>query len=189
MGNREFTLGIPEFIVAILGVEPNGINGRTVIQKLGYFASEEMRKDVGYGPDFHGPFSPSIAGNLENLVGLDFVIEKGRWTSRGRTMYSYFLTDDGKRLAEEIKKDHPEEYSVIRDVVKKCGKTAHFNYNILSWAAKLHFILKRSRRKMTYEEAIKVGPQQAHLYGWELSGEEIDSALELLLALGLLKKR
>ena len=175
---------IPELIIAILSVEPDGIDGRTVIQKLGYFVSVTMKMDAGYGADFYGPFSPLVAAHLQNLVGLDFVVEKGRRTVRDRIMYSYYLTDDGQQLAKKIKEEYRTGYSTIVNVVKKCGKIVHYNLNVLSWAAKVHFILGKTGRAMTYNEAISAGK----LFGWKLGEKEIESAVKLLLALGLIQK-
>lgn len=175
---------IPELVIAILHSEPNGIDGRTAIQKLGYFASVKIKKDMGYGPDFYGPFSPLVAEQIQNLVGLDFVIESGRRTVRDRIMYSYCLTEDGEELASRIREEYPEEFSIISDVVKKCGEIVHYNFNVLSWAAKVHFILEKAGKTMSYEEAIEAGK----LFGWKLDESEIDSAVKLLLALGLVHK-
>ena len=176
---------ISDIITTILDVEPNGIDGRTVIQKLGYFASVKIKKDVGYGPDFYGPFSPLVASHLTNLVGLDFVLEKGRRTVRDRMMYSYYLTDDGQQLAKKIKEEYPTEYSIIRNVVKKCSRIVHNNFYVLSWAAKVHFILRQTGKAMTHEQAIDVG----RLFGWRLNERQVESGVKLLLALGLVKKK
>ena len=175
---------IPELIMAILSLAPEGIDGRTVIQKLGYFASVKMRMDAGYGPDFYGPFSPLVAAHMENLVGLDFVVEKGRRTIRDRTMYSYYLTDDGQELAKKIKEEYPEEFSIIRSVVNRCGRIVHYNFHVLSWASKVHFILRQTGEKMAHREAIEVG----RLFGWKLNEREIESAVRLLSALSLVKR-
>lgn len=176
---------IPELIMALLSVEPDGIDGRTVIQKLGYFASVKVKKDAGYGPDFYGPFSPLVAAHLENLVGLDFVVEKGRRTVRDRMMYSYYLTHDGQELAKKIKEEYPKEYATIRNVVKKCSRIVRNNLYVLSWAAKVHFILRQTGKAMTHEEAIEVG----RLFGWRMDERQVESAVKLLLALGLVKEK
>jgi len=178
-------MDIPELIVAILSVEPDGIDGRTVIQKLGYFASVKVKMDARYRPDFYGPFSPLVAAHLQTLVGMDFVVEKGRRTARDRIMYSYFLTDDGKQFAEKIKEENPNEYSTIRNIVERCGEMAHFNFNVLSWAAKVHFILRQTGKPMTHEEAIEVGK----LFGWKLKENEVESATKLASALGLVRQK
>lgn len=175
---------ISELIIAILYSEPNGIDGRTTIQKLGYFASVILKKDIGYGPDFYGPFSPLVAAQIQNLVGFDFVVESGRRTTRDRIMYSYCLTEDGEELADKIKEEYPEEFSIISDVVKRCGEIVHYNFNVLSWAAKVHFILEKTGKTMTYEEAIEAGK----LFGWKLDEDEIKSAVKLLLTLGFVQE-
>ena len=173
-----------ELIIALLGVRPEGINGRTAIQKLGYFTSVKLKKDAGYGADFYGPFSQFVAANLQNLVETDFVVEKGRRTIHDRTMYSYSLTEDGYALAEKIKEEYPREYTTVNNIVKKCSRIVHHNFYVLSWAAKVHFILVQSGKPMTYEEAIGAG----QLFGWRLGQKEIDSAVRLLFALDLIKK-
>jgi len=176
---------IDELIITILDAEPEGIDGRTVIQKLGYLASLKIKKDAGYGPDFYGPFSPLIASYLTNLVGLDFIVEKERWTVRDRMMYSYYLTDNGKEFAMKIKEKYPDEYSTIVNVVKECSRIVHNNFYVLSWAAKVHFILKQTGKAMTSEQAIMVG----RLFGWRIDEKQIESALKLLSALGLVQMK
>jgi len=176
---------IPEIIVAMLHVLPHGIDGRTVIQKLGYFASVKMNKDIGYKADFYGPFSSILAGHLENLVSLDFVVEKGRQTVRDRVMYSYSLTDDGQKLAWKVKEQYPKEFLIIKDVVKKCQKIARNNFYVLSWAAKVHYVLSQTKKEMTREEAIEA----SKLFGWNLGKKEVESAVKLLLALGLIEEK
>lgn len=176
---------IPEIIVAMLYILPEGIDGRTVIQKLGYFISVKMGKDIGYQADFYGPFSPLVAAHLENLVGLDFVAERGRRTIRDHVMYSYSLTDDGQKLACGVKEQYPKEFLIIKDVVKKCQKIAHNNFYVLSWAAKVHYVLSQTKKEMTRKEAIEA----SKLFGWNLGEKEIESAIRLLLALGLIEEK
>jgi len=175
---------IDEIIMTLLSAAPDGIDGRTAIQKLGYFVSVKLNKDAGYGPDFYGPFSPRVASHLTNLVGLDFAVEKGRRTVRDRMMYSYDLTDDGEELVKKIREEYPEEYSTIRKVVKKCSRMVHNNIYVLSWAAKVHFILTQTGKATTYEEATEVG----RLFGWAMDERQVESAVKLLLALGLVKE-
>lgn len=173
-----------ELAIALLSTIPEGIKGRTVVQKLGYFASVKLKMDAGYGPDFYGPFSSKVAEHLQNMVELDFVVEKGRQTLRNRTMYNYSLTEDGLKLAQKVKEEHPKEYAVIRNIVRKCGETAHCNYNVLSWAAKVHFVVSRAGKAITRGEAIDASQS----FGWKLSEEEVESAIRLLSALPLIKE-
>lgn len=173
-----------ELVIALLSAIPEGIKGRTVVQKLGYFASVELKIDAGYAADFYGPFSSKVAEQLQNMVELDFVVEKGRQTLHNRTMYNYSLTEDGLELAQKVKEEYPKEYAVINDIVRKCGETVHCNYNVLSWTAKVHFVLNRVRKAMTRAEAIDTSQS----FGWKLSHEEVESAIRLLLLLGLIEE-
>lgn len=174
-----------EFLIAILHAEPaDHIDGRTTIQKLTYFSSVKTGSDIGFGPHYYGPYSPLVASSLENLVAFDFIVEKGRHTIRDRTMYSYFLTKDGEKLAKKIEKRYPDEYRVIKNVVNRCYRIVHNNIQVLSWAAKVHYILHQTEKPMTYDEAIATG----RLFGWKLSDKELESGMKLLLALGLVKR-
>ena len=180
----ERRLEVSEFILALLDSKPNGIAGRTTVQKLGYFASIILGQDFGYGPDFYGPFSSTIAANMQNLVETDFVTERGRMTSRYRRMYSYALNDEATILTKAIKKTYSKEYRIIEWVVKKCDQIVHLNYNVLSWAAKVHFVLKRSGKSMTYDEAIAA----SRSFGWKLTEQEVETGVKLLQELKLIKK-
>lgn len=173
-----------ELVIALLSTIPEGIKGRTVVQKLGYFASVKLKIDAGYAADFYGPFSPKVAEYLQNMAELDFVVEKGERTFRNRTMYSYSLTGDGLELAKKVKAEYPKEYAAIRSIVRKCSKIVHCNYNALSWAAKVHFVLRRAGKAMTRAQAIEASQS----FGWQLGEEEVESAVRLLTALGLIKQ-
>lgn len=173
-----------ELIITILGTGPNIIDGRTTIQKLAYFSSLKTGIDMGYRPHYYGPYSSLVASYLEDLVALDFVIEKGRRTVRDRTMYSYTLNEDGSALVKKIERKYPDEYSVIKDVVTKCDKIVHNNVYVLSWAAKVHYVLAQTKKSMTYDDAIAV----SKLFGWKLSEKQVESAVKLLLALRLIKR-
>jgi uncharacterized protein len=178
VGNLETS----EFILILLHSRPEGIDGRTAVQKLGYFATVQLNKHLGYEADFYGPFSTNVAANLQNLVESDFVVEKQRITSRFRKMYSYTLTDEAKIIAKNLKKKYPKEAKVINGVVKKCDKIVNCDYNVLSWAAKVHYVLTKNKKPMTYSEAIAA----SNKFGWRLSESQISSASKLLRELKLI---
>jgi uncharacterized protein YwgA len=173
-----------EFLLALLYAVDDAVDGRTTIQKLAYFASVRAKIDMGYFPHYYGPYSSEVATNLENLVALDFLVETGRSTMHNRIMYRYYLTKDGEALAKRIEARYPEEFAIIENVVKKCGRIVHYNMNVLSWAAKVHYILTKSAKPLTYSDAVAVGKS----FGWKLSEKEIQSAVKLLSALKLIKK-
>jgi uncharacterized protein YwgA len=168
----------------LLSSKPNGIDGRTAVQKLGYFATVMLEKNLGYGPDFYGPYSAIVAANLQNLVETDFVTEKRIVTANHRKMYSYALNNEAAGLVKTIKKKYPKECKQIQNVVKKCGEIVNCDYNVLSWAAKVHFVLQKSEKAMTYQEAIIA----SRSFGWTLNQEEVDAGVKLLQELKLIKK-
>jgi uncharacterized protein YwgA len=177
-------LEIFELVLALLSAKPSGVNGRTALQKLCYFASVMLHMDLGYGPDFYGPFSPAVATNIQSLVETDFILERRLRTFRYRTMYCYSLAEDGIAIAERIRGDYQNEYRTIRTLVRKYQQITHCNYQVLSWAAKVHYVLTQNKKAMTYAEAIKA----SELFGWRLTNSEVESAVGLLQALRLIKR-
>jgi len=177
-------MDMSDTLITIFDVEPEGIDGRTTIQKLTYFISTELNIDAGYKADLYGPYSSLVATQLQTLVGLDFVFEKRRRTVRDRIMYSYHLTEDGQELAKKVKKESPETYLIIKNVVEKCKKIVHYNFHVLSWAAKVHFILRQTDKAITYKEVMDA----TQLFGWKLGQKEIESGVKLLTALRLIKR-
>ena len=175
-------VNIPELLVAILSINADGVKGRTAIQKLGYFCSVKLGEEAGYGPDYYGPYSSLVAMNIRDLVGADFINETKQRTRNGRLMYSYCLTEDGKELIEDIKKNNHTFYSTVESVVKTCLDVVNNNINILSWAAKTHFILCQTKDPITYSEAIQIGRK----FGWRLTSTKIESAVSLLVGLELI---
>jgi uncharacterized protein YwgA len=178
-------MDIPELLVAILSINAEGIGGRTAIQKLGYFCSVRLNEEFGYGPDFYGPYSSLVAAHIQDLVGMDFIGEKARRTLHGRVMYSYYLTEDGEELARDIQEKNPKIYSAIKEVVETCSEVVNNNIYVLSWAAKVHFILSQTETPISYKEAIQIGQE----FGWELNSNKIESAARLLQALNLIKAK
>jgi len=71
----------------------------------------------------------------------------------------------------------------LHDLVKTCKENAHLDPYILSWAAKVHFILKESGKTMDIEEVRKT----ASNFNWDLSDEQIERGIDLLLKLHLIK--
>jgi uncharacterized protein YwgA len=159
------------------------IAGRTAIQKIAYFESLALRADLKYRPHFYGPYSSVVDETLMDLVASDYVEERARTTIRDRTLYSYALTDDGHQLVEQIKSRHPKTFPKIKTIVEECGNSGN-DINVLSWAAKVHFLLTKKGSTMSHEEAINMGRK----FNWDLSEPEIDLGVKLLLDLGLASK-
>lgn len=172
-----------ETILSVLGSSAKPVEGRTAIQKLVYFCSLN-KVDLGYRPHFYGPYSPMIARLLEDLLSMDFIEEESRVTLNDRIMYTYSLTPDGLELARNIQTHEPDEYARIAKIVYTCEGIANNDFNVLSWAAKVYFIIQQKGAEISSrQQAVEMSKQ----FGWQLSPDEIDSGLELLVGLGLVK--
>ena len=88
----------------------------------------------------------------------------------------------GKELVEDIKKNRSEFYSTISEAVEKCKEVVNNSIPVLSWAAKVHFILCQTKKAITYKKAIQIGKE----FGWQLKTSNIESAAKLLRALDLI---
>jgi hypothetical protein len=170
-----------ELVISVLGCSSKPIDGRTAIQKIVYFASIKTRVDLSHKPHFYGPYAPTVAGLLESLVSMGYIAEESRLTAHDRTMYSYSIAGDGRRLVEETRKRESANYAKIKFVVDLCWKIARNNIYVLSWAAKVYFLLKQRGEKISDTQAIEMGKQ----FGWKLSTSQIESGVKLLQALGL----
>ena len=174
---------LSELLLTILGSSDEPIAGRTAIQKITYFASLKTRTDGGFGPHYYGPFSSGVAGLIEELSAAGFIAEQAKRTVNDRVMYSYFLTDDGRRLFERLRNKEPQIYEIVRRVVKRCKNIANNNIGVLSWSAKIYFLITQKGAKLTYSEA----RQMSKKFGWQLPENELKTGVRLLKALGLVR--
>lgn len=173
-----------ELVLSVLGSSAKPIDGRTAIQKIVYFASIKTGVDVGYTPHFYGPYSPIVAQTAENLESTGYITEESRLTTHDRVMYSYSLSDDGAKVVDLIRKREPSNYVKAKKVVDTCRKIVKNNINVLSWAAKVYFLLSQKGSEISCDEVVEKGKE----FGWQLSSKEIDSGAKLLVGLGLARK-
>ncbi len=172
-----------DLVISVIDAAPV-IDGRTALQKLVYFASVKTGTEMAFVPHYYGPYSQLVASVLENAVSFDYVNESGRRTVHDRYIYGYSLTEDGKELAKAIKKRDPQSYAIATGVVRTCRRIAHNNINILSWAAKVHYLLSRKGKPISDEEVMDT----SRSFGWTLKKDEIDTGVNLLSALRLARK-
>lgn len=172
--------------VMLLMIDAAGgsVEGRTTLQKWFYFASVKTKLDFGFIPHFYGPYSEVVTRTLNDLIASDFLHETGRVTRYDRIIYTYTLTEDGRKISADLKKSHKELYQSLKEIVETCTNVVGNNINILSWAAKVYYLLHSKGKQITYGEIKNIGKN----LGWQLSKEEIDSAVKLLSALKLAKK-
>lgn len=168
------------------------IAGRTTIQKIGYFSTILGIVKTPYHAHYYGPYSADIAETLEDLTAIGF-LEKTVETRYNRNIpvspdwkrYIYQITDDGKTYLQSIRASpgFAEEERKLNDLVKTSKEYAHLDPYILSWAAKVHFILKESGKAMDIEEVRRT----ASNFNWDLSEGQIEKGISLLRQLHLIK--
>lgn len=183
-------MDVPDAIVVTLGAVADKIIGRTAIQKLIYFEMVLGLVDANYRPHYYGPYSSEVAGTIQELAALGFVEEKietrettGYTVSDEWKRYCYKLTDDGFDFLEAVKKEDSENYDRISKIVEKCGGRSKLNPQILSWAAKVHYIASHEEKAMEFKEIIF----NAKEFKWDLNEANIKVAVDLLNDLKLIK--
>jgi len=181
---ESFMMNESALIIMVIDAAGGFLEGKTTLQKWLYFFSAKTNTNLGYIPHFYGPYSKIISRKLDDLITSDFLFESSRITQHGRTIFIYALTEDGKNIASDLKREHKGTYQVLKEIVDICNNTVGNNVNILSWAAKVYYLLREKGKEITYEEIKKIGKS----LGWELSEKEIDSGVKLLSALNLAKK-
>lgn len=171
-----------DILLMILHDVPEGIRGKTAIQKIAYFTSIKLKFNMNYFAHFYGPYSRDVANTLQALSDFNFIEEKKFRTRNNRYMHIFSLNDDGKKVIDGIINNNLDAYKNIQEVVTAIEPYDQ-NINILSWAAKIYYILNETGKSITEKEIIKLARQ----HDWKLTENEIQSAKRLLLELKFVK--
>lgn len=173
---RRRSLDRHDLLISMVHSNDNMIHGRTVVQKLAYFANLRLRIDgIKYKDYFYGPFSREVAIALENLASSLFIRETVRSTPIEQ--YTYELTGDGVDLAATVMDESPEEHDMIKSIVNTCKEHCSLNARFLSCAAKVHFILEAEQGRTALPQEIK---DLAQGFGWRMTDDEIERGMSLL---------
>ena len=177
-----------EAAVMVIDAAGGRIAGRTAIQKIIYFGTVRNAVTATYRPHYYGPYSADVSGALQTITSCHFVDEamdtdenrKANETFEWKR-YSYTLNDEGKKVTEFLKKTSQKDYDEIKKIVDICKKTAKLDPNVLSWAAKVHYILVQEKRQMTNGEITRI----AESLNWKLQEPQIATGVNLLRELSL----
>ncbi len=183
-------MDVSDAIIMVVKVAGDNILGRTAIQKIVYFLSVFEIVDVKYRPHYYGPYSADVASSTQMLASIDFLnetVETPRTTGysvpENWKRYHYSLSSEGEQFVKELMRSNIEDFNEISRIIKICKDTVNFNPDILSWAAKVNYILSKKKEPMTYDAIIST----AGSFGWDISSEQIEMAIELLQSLDLCK--
>ena len=175
-----------EALLLVLKSAESPIRGRTAVQKMTYFCSLKVGspKEWGYRPHYYGPYSDLVALGLQDLVQMGYVVEAAEHLPSNRVVYTYSLTKDGRAMAKAIETHQKKsQVSRIREVVHECMRTSHEDVNVLSWAAKVYFVVTANSDKLTVGRAM----EEAKSLGWKLAPGEIEKGVKLLQELRLVR--
>lgn len=172
-----------DMIATMIDAAGGQIEGRTVIQKLSYFATVTVPniEKVSYRHYFYGPFSVEVAAALDDMTAFLYLDEVNR--SALYDSYKYILTESGQKYAGTVPKMHPNESNKIRDIVDSCKNICQLQGKPLSLAAKVHYI-KAHDRGDTISTPEEIRSVALSCYDWNLSKEDTSDGIEVLKKLG-----
>ena len=178
---------LDKILLVIKSEEGDSLQGRTILQKKLYFLSVLLKDDsLGFGPHYYGPYSRLVAENLDILVNGRFLNEVTETFPTDENIFgemrrhTYSLSSDGEDVMGDIE-EHDEfaNWKQALDMLNSLPLASDFN--TLSIAAKVCFIVKQQKRTTT--EQIR---QIAQEYGWDLNKSQIENVRSFLEALSLI---
>lgn len=162
--------------------------GRTALQKLIYFASQKEIVEDTYFPHYYGPYSEEVQRTIMSLVSRNFIREESAsapmttWPFDFKR-YIYTPTEDGKQVLRIIEEEYPSQYKELSEIIETSKKVTGLSFLVLSYAAKVHYIL---RRKELPPNATEI-QDEAQKHGWKITQGQMEKAFELLQHIGLAK--
>lgn len=178
-----------DIVLIVLASYEGRIRGKTTLQKICYFADVIAGLALGFRAHYYGPFSPMIEQGIAELKNLGFVEEEtlgfGVYSQFLGEMrrYDYKLTADGIAVVQDLKRREPKGFEAISSIARRIRDSGNPDYRELSIAAKTFFIARKKEGPITVMEI----EQQAKALGWELSGESINKAIDLLKTLDIIQ--
>ena len=157
---------------------------RTVIQKVLYFATLQGITRTVYEAHFYGPYSPEVAGTIQDLTSAKFLREREEtldpnaspWEVRA---YKYSLPKNVEEALDSVlTKDDRKDAKVLEWVVDTCMKRGSLKPKPISIAAKVLYILHEEKQPLMASEIKK----KADELGWKIAEPEIENSVVGLLS-------
>lgn len=172
-------------LLAVSEEENSRLEGRTLLQKKLYFLSVLMKKDYQFRPHYYGPYSENVADAIDSLVASSFLKENTEVFPTANVFgegkrYSYTITEDGLELFNFSKKS--KDFVEWQKALRKINSyDISSDFNLLSIAAKMHYILSEDKKLSANNICNK-----AKELGWEIKVEDIEKVVKYLVELGLI---
>jgi uncharacterized protein YwgA len=185
-------LDVDDLVLAAIEASGGRIEGRTRLQKLVFFVSTLLDVDAGYRPHLYGPYSSVVSATAESQASRGVVretVEEFPSTSgfAGHDddfrRYVYVLTDEGRKALAWRAQRKPQEFSEAVRIAQLLVASGA-DYRLLSWAAKLYFVLRAEKQPLTYAAARE---RALHL-GWNMAPAEVETGVDLLVKTGLVER-
>ncbi len=190
-------MDLKKAIFTILSEAEEPIQGKTRLQKIGFFIAELLKEDFGYQAYYYGPYSPQVEEAINELIGLGLVrVETYAFGGRdewGREIirYDFHLSRLGQDLSYNLTTKNDPDIEKVREVTKELrNRGIPSDYLTLTVAAKALYILKS--KKAESPEHPEMNPdgiaQVASDFGWELNENTLKEAVDFICELGLVNK-
>ncbi|ABK78630.1 hypothetical protein CENSYa_2027 [Cenarchaeum symbiosum A] len=138
--------------------------GRTALQKLIYFCCNSAAniENADFAPQYYGPYSAKLSVVMERMFSCGYIEQIMRHGIQ-YDVYHYKLMDNGARLANKAKSQHPEDYLKIGDIVKTCDDMVEPLAPKLSYVSKIHYISKKQKARTPDKISL-----HGMRYGWNM---------------------
>ena len=177
-------MSITDALLAAIGSEEDGIQGRTLLQKRMYFLSVLVKEDFQFTPYYYGPYSSRVADQLGALREAAFVSEQSELYGTSGPFgemrrFDYRLTPAGKQLVDR----HSEDMKVYNEALGRISNhRIASDTRLLSTAAKVHFIVSEHGRATVPEIQ-----RWAKELGWSVEPKQVDLVVNYLEHLDLVE--
>jgi uncharacterized protein YwgA len=174
-------------LLAYRAFSPGRIPGKTNLQKRIYLLGAMLGYSLGFEPHHFGPYSSEVAEANSELRSLGYLREsvssRGEVGPQGirKARYDYELTEDGRRIAEQKKKERPDEWKEMQMAVRRIERAGPIDYDTLAIAAKVYFLMVQEGGKAK----LKAIQESAREFKWSITEKELRRACEFLKKLGL----
>lgn len=187
MASTQKRLKDRELLLVVADAAGGTLDGRTVAQKLLYFAGRRLDQPTGHAAYFYGPYSEDFEAAIERAVLADELSEQIERIPDWRggpdvKKHIYTLTDRGREEAARVAEEKFEEASFVRDAIRVIAEAVpEFRQRTLSAAAKIDLIVHEQDHPVPLDEL----RQLAQDLGWHLGKQDMNEALDVLARLEL----
>src|SRR2546430_12861112 len=176
-----------DFLLLAYAAFGGRIQGKTNLQKKGYFLGVLVGADLGYGPHYYGPYSAELSNANSELISLGYVREVvlgvGQVSEDGFEIarHDFDLTEAGRIIVEKKKEAYPEDWAKIAEAAHTITGAGDLNYMELSVAAKAHFILAQQKSKASLRNMKRIAADD---FGWSVQRDDLQKAVTFLRDVG-----